>query len=81
MSSEIEQIEDKHRLLMNAIAEALNDLLTPNGFALLVFDFHKLDGTQLSWVSNARHDDMICLLRAFVASEDGRVHEAHTVRQ
>ncbi|MGF6641869.1 hypothetical protein [Paraburkholderia sp. MM6662-R1] len=61
-----EPIEDNHRALMNALAHALREVLAPYGFALLVFDFNRIEGGRMNYISNANREDMMKALREFV---------------
>ncbi|MFC0694750.1 hypothetical protein [Paraburkholderia humisilvae] len=59
---------------MNEIGSILGDVFKGKGFALLVFDFGP-DG-MMNWLSNADRDDMLVALREFIASHEGRTHDA-----
>ena len=53
------------------LADIIASALPPNhGFALLIFEFG--DSGNLSWISNARRDDMLATRKDFIARHEGR---------
>jgi hypothetical protein len=65
-----ELIEKVYREEMNKLASELDRILKPAGFALLVFDFG--DHTRVNYISNAKRDDMIGAMKAFIARQDDK---------
>lgn len=73
-------IEEKHRALMNGLAEGLDDILNgpkcpkdqkETGFFLFVFDFNK--GPQegrMNYISNADRVDVLAALKSMVAQTE-----------
>lgn len=63
--------------LSRAIAEALSEALPEGlGFALLVFDFG--EGGNLAWISNAKREDMVRVLREQLARFEKGMAGEHT---
>lgn len=50
------------------------------GFALFVFEFGKVEGRRVNYVSNADRPDMLVAVREWLARAEGRVAETE-VRQ
>ncbi|WP_322092844.1 hypothetical protein [Paraburkholderia bannensis] len=59
---------------MNGIGDILGAVFEGHGFALLVFDFGP--GGTMNYISNAKREDMLIALREFIASHEGRAHDA-----
>jgi hypothetical protein len=67
-------IEEDLCISMNAVAFALDDVFKGKGFCLLVFDVNTTEG-RINYVSNVDRGDMICAMKEFIASCEGRVME------
>jgi hypothetical protein len=65
-----ELIEQVYRDGMNKLAAELDKILKPAGFALLVFDFG--DHTRVNYISNAKREDMIGAMKAFLDRQDDK---------
>lgn len=74
-------IEPQYHAAMNALAEAIDDVLGGLGFALLVFELNKVEGGRVNYISNAKREDMLAAMREFVARSEGRVHESPKEQQ
>jgi hypothetical protein len=62
--------------MMQALAHALSTTLGPNvGFVLLTSNFGEIDGGRVNYVSNGRREDMIAMMREYLARVDGNYHE------
>ncbi|WP_322046094.1 hypothetical protein [Paraburkholderia sp. J67] len=59
---------------MNGVGDMLGSVFEGRGFALLVFDFGP--DRMMNYISNAKRADMLTAMREFIASHEGRVHEA-----
>lgn len=73
-------IDPQFHQMMNAIAGGLDDILNPgrkggepkeNGFVLLVFPLEGHDG-QCNYISNARRQDIVVLLKEQLARFEGQ---------
>jgi hypothetical protein len=76
-----DQIEAQHHAMMNALAAGIDDILngadTPRkdrklGFILLVAEFGKMDGGRVNYISNGSREDMLTMLREYLARVEGR---------
>lgn len=74
-------IQTAYRAQMNAIAEGLDDVLNGTarpkkiGFALFMFEFDKIEGNRVNYISNAGRADMLTAVREWLARAEGRVLE------
>ena len=77
-------IESKHHQMMNALATVIDEALNgpeltglPRrkhlGFVLLVAEFGKIDGGRVNYISNGEREDMVAMLREYLARVEGRV--------
>lgn len=72
-------IEQKHRAMMNGLADGLDDILNSDptaprvGFALLVFPLNQPG--RMNYVSNGHRSDMIVALKEFLARNEGQYFE------
>lgn len=82
-------IQAQHHALMNALAHGIDDILNPRtssdgaprlGFILLVAEFGKIDGGRVNYISNGKRDDMLAMLREYLARAEGRVVETDKVQ-
>lgn len=80
-------IEEQHFAMMNALAAGVDDILngedTPPkdrklGFILLVAEFGKMDGGRVNYISNGNREDMLTMLREYLARVEGRYTEPAT---
>jgi hypothetical protein len=71
-----EPIEERHSDLMNALAFALREILPGLGFTLLVFDFNRIEGGRMNYISNANRADMMKAMREFVDGPDNQAGAA-----
>jgi len=79
-----EPIDPAVRQQMNDIAAILEAVFKQQGnygFALLVFDFDKIEGGHMNWISNARREEMVSALREQAAYLEGATHQAPPARQ
>lgn len=77
-------IQAKYHKTMNRIAraidEAFNGKRKPNrkptvGFILLMAEFGKIDGGRVNYISNGEREDMIAMMREYLARVEGRYNE------
>jgi hypothetical protein len=79
-----QQIEGKHRELMNRLAGALDEMFEGYGFCLLVFPFADKEGEmdgRMNYISNAERKDMLVAMKEFIARNEGRVPGAPKGKQ
>lgn len=83
-------IEARFRKSMNAVAraidEAFNGRRKPNrkptvGFVLLVAEFGKIEGGRVNYISNGEREDMIAMLREYLARVEGRYSDGPETKQ
>lgn len=80
-----EPIDPKFHAMMNATATGLDEIFNgpapppPQvrrktvGFALFVFEFGKVEGGRVNYISNAERADMIVAVKEWLARAEGRV--------
>lgn len=77
-------IQAQYRVRMNRLArqidEGLNGRKKPGqaprlGFILLTAEFGRIDGGSVNYISNGQREDMIAMLREYLARVEGRYHE------
>ena len=77
-------IQEQHREIMNGLAAGIDDVLNgancPRdqrriGFILLVAEFGKMEGGRVNYISNGRREDMLTMLREYLARVEGRYAE------
>lgn len=74
-------IQQKYRALMNATAEGLDKIFNGDaqpkkvGFVLLSFEFDKVEGGRVNYISNADRADMIAAIKEWLARAEGRYAE------
>ncbi|HEV7371248.1 hypothetical protein [Arenibaculum sp.] len=64
---------------MQALAKAIDKVVKPYGFALLVFPFGAADSEgehRMNYISNARREEMLVAMKEFIAAHEGRTHDA-----
>jgi len=68
----------QHKASGEQLAKIISDVLPEGvGFALLIFDFGEPGpGQNLSYISNAKREDMIPTFKEFIARNEGRSHPA-----
>lgn len=72
-------VDPKYRDMLNGLAkgidEAFNGDVRPKqvGFAVLLFNFGKIESGRMNWISNADRKDMIVALKEMIAQLEGRV--------
>jgi len=76
-----DEIDDRYRDLMKALAQGIDDVLGGLGFALLVFEHGKADNGRVNYIGNSNRDDMIAAMREFIARNEGRMHDAPGAKQ
>jgi hypothetical protein len=71
-------IDPRHRANMNALATAIDQTLnssgkeTKLGFVMLVAEFGAIDNGRVNYISNGNRDDMIAMMKEFIARAEGR---------
>lgn len=84
-----EPIQSAYRASMNDLARDLDEHFNgpapapPRvrnrnvGFALFVFEFGKVEGGRVNYISNAGREDMIAAVKEWLARAEGRVAETN----
>lgn len=72
--------------IARAIDEAFNGKRKENrkptvGFILLVAEFDKIDGGRVSYISNGEREDMIAMMREYLARAEGRYSDGSETKQ
>jgi hypothetical protein len=72
------QIDENYRESMRALASAIDDAFNGTGpkrvgFALLSFEFGKIEGGRVNYISNGDRADMIVAVKEWLARAEGRV--------
>lgn len=79
-----DRIQAQYRASMNRLArqidEGLNGRRKPGrpprvGFVLLTAEFGRIDNGRVNYISNGSREDMIAMLREYLARLEGRYHE------
>jgi hypothetical protein len=74
-------IQPDYRDMMRKIAEAIDEGFNGNrkpkkvGFVLLTAEFGKIDGGRVNYISNGERDDMIAMMKEWIARAEGRYVE------
>ena len=74
-------IEPRHRANMNAMATAIDQTLNGTkkpkqlAFVMLVAEFGQIDNGRMNYISNGSRDDMIAMMKEFIARAEGRYVE------
>ncbi len=77
-------IQEQYRRVMNKIARAIDEALNGKrkpgrkpkvGFVLLTAEFGKIEGGRVNYISNGEREDMIAMLREYLARVEGRYSE------
>lgn len=77
-------IQKQHLEIMNGLAAGIDDVLNgadlPRserkiGFILLVAEFGRMEGGRVNYVSNGSREDMLTMLREYLARVEGRYAE------
>lgn len=83
-------IEEKYRRNMNELARVLdvhfNGPRLPGvprkvGFILLTAEFGRIEDGRVNYISNGDREDMIAMLREYLARLEGRAPDAPATRQ
>lgn len=70
--------KDMQRLdeFMQGLTTALQDILGPKiGFVLLTSEFGQIEGGRVNYISNGTRDDMLAMMREYLARVEGRYKE------
>ena len=77
-------IQGKYKKAMNRIAQAIDEAFNGKrkagrkptvGFILLTAEFGKIDGGRVNYISNGEREDMIAMMREYLARVEGRYTE------
>ena len=75
-------IEPRHRANMNALATAIDQTLNGEtkprrtAFVMLVAEFGQIDNGRVNYISNGTREDMISMMKEFIARAEGRYVDA-----
>lgn len=82
-----QEIQEKYKEQMRAIARALDELLNPDrnkkttGFMLLMFDFGVTPTSdRINYISNTDRSDAITSMKEFIARAEGRIDDKEHVQ-
>ena len=74
-------IPPRERASMDALANGIDMVLNGEdkprkiGFVLLCAEFGQIDNGRVNYISNGRRDDMIAMMKEFIARAEGRYAE------
>jgi len=77
-------IQDRYRKQMNKLARVIDEWFNGKrktnrkptvGFILLTAEFGKIDGGRVNYISNGEREDMIAMMREYLARVEGRYSE------
>ena len=83
-------IQEQYRKQMNRLAKLIDEFFNgrrkPNrkptvGFILLTAEFGKIDGGRVNYISNGNREDMIAMMREYLARVEGRYSEGSETKQ
>lgn len=83
-------IQEQYRKQMNRLAKVIDEFFNgrrkPNrkatvGFILLTAEFGKIDGGRVNYISNGNREDMIAMMREYLARVEGRYSEGSETKQ
>jgi hypothetical protein len=83
-------IQQQYRKQMNRLAamidEYFNGKRKPNrkptvGFILLTAEFGKIDGGRVNYISNGNREDMLAMMREYLARAEGRYSDGTETKQ
>jgi len=75
-------VQPEYRDMLNRLAASLDDAFNGDvrpkqvGFAVLLFNFDKIEGGRMNWISNAERKEMIVALKEMTAQLEGRTTKA-----
>ena len=79
-----DEIQSEARQAMRELAKFIDSAMNGDerprkfGFILLTAEFGKITGGRVNYISNGSRDDMISMLREYLARVEGRVPSAQT---
>lgn len=82
-----EPVDPKYREQLNRVAKSLDEAFNADerprrvGFALFIFEFGKIEGGRINYISNAPREDMLVAVREWLARAEGRVADEPKGRQ
>lgn len=71
-------IDPRHRANMNALATAIDQTLNGEtkpkrlAFVMLAAEFGQIDNGRVNYISNGSREDMIAMMKEFIARAEGR---------
>lgn len=83
-------IQEQYRKQMNRLAKLIDEFFNgrrkPNrkptvGFILLTAEFGKIEGGRVNYISNGNREDMIAMMREYLARIEGRYSEGSETKQ
>ena len=83
-------IQEQYRKQMNRLAKLIDEFFNgrrkPNrkptvGFILLTAEFGKIEGGKVNYISNGNREDMIAMMREYLARVEGRYLEGSETKQ
>lgn len=83
-------IQEQYRKQMNRLAKMIDEFFNgrskPNrkptvGFILLTAEFGKIDGGRVNYISNGNREDMIAMMREYLARVEGRYSDGSETKQ
>lgn len=85
----MDPVAERYRKKMNQLARRLDrEFNGPAkgkdrkiGFILLMAEFGKIEDGRVNYISNGEREDMIAMLREYLARIEGRAHDGPTTKQ
>ena len=83
-------IQEQYRKQMNRLAKLIDEFFNgrrkPNrkptvGFILLTAEFGKIEGGKVNYISNGNREDMIAMMREYLARVESRYSEGSEAKQ
>lgn len=83
-------IQKQYHRAMNKLARVIDEVLNGRrkpgrkptvGFILLTAEFGKIDGGRVNYISNGEREDMIAMLREYLARVEGRYSDGTPSKQ
>lgn len=83
-------IQEQYRKQMNRLAKTIDEFFNGRrkpdrkptvGFILLTAEFGKIEGGKVNYISNGNREDMIAMLREYLARVEGRYSDGSETKQ
>ena len=83
-------IQERYRSQMNKLARTIDEYFNGRrkavrkrnvGFILLTAEFGKIDGGRVNYISNGEREDMLAMMREYLARAEGRYSDGTGTQQ